>query len=72
MATVYFNQKNGFASQQTLWASIMKELATNGMQVVSVNGVADAEIGETITSCVLEATQTVDPLATEQPWRLCC
>ena len=70
--SVYFSQKNGFASQQALWASIMKELATNGMQVVSVNGIADAEIGETITSCVLEATQTVDPLATEQPWRLCC
>ncbi len=72
MATVYFSQKNGFASQQALWAAIMKELSSNGMNVVSVDGVPDGVIGDTITGCVLEATTTIDPLATEQPWRLCC
>lgn len=72
MATVYFNQKNGFASQQTLWAAIMKELADHGMEVVSVNGVAGGELTESITGCVLAATPAIDPLATEQPWRLCC
>ena len=70
--SVYFSQKNGFAGQQTLWAAIMKELSSNGMKVVSVDGVPDGVIGETITGCVLEATTTIDPLATEQPWRLCC
>lgn len=68
----HFVQKNGFVGQRKLWAAIANVLATNGMQVVSVDGsVASPTIGEEINSVVLQATTAIDPLAADQPWRLC-
>ena len=67
----FFNQKGGFVSQPTLWAAIAKDLSAHGMDVISVDGVAGGPISDSINTVVLQATASVDPLATEQPWRLC-
>lgn len=67
-----FVTKAGFTSQKKLWAAIAKELVESGaMSIVTVDGASAASIPEEIASVVLSATNSVDPLVTDQPWRLC-
>lgn len=67
-----FVTKAGFTSQKKLWAAIAKELVESGaMSIVTVDGASAASIPEEIASAVLSATNSVDPLVTDQPWRLC-
>ena len=67
--------KSGFTNNATLWKSIMQDLVANGFNLVSYNGTASGNPQLTdLTSCVLEATDKVDPLAGtgegKQRWRL--
>lgn len=67
-----FVTKSGFTSQKKMWAAIAKELVDSGaMSIVTVDGASAAAVPEEISGAVLSATNTMDPLVTDQPWRLC-
>ena len=67
--------KSGFTSNLKMWKSILQDLVDNGFKLVSVNGTIASTIPSTdLASFVIEATNTVDPLAgtgaDQQRWRL--
>ena len=70
-----FNQATGFDDQRKLYRAIAQDLVQGGMALVSVNGdntqTDPANIPEDVATLVLAATPTMDPLADDQPWRLC-
>lgn len=68
-----YKEKQGFTDHQTMWADVVTTLKENGFTVVSINGStgAGAIINSDLTKFVLQATTAVDPLADDQPWRLC-
>lgn len=67
--------KSGFTSNLKMWKSILQDLVDNGFKLVSVNGTIASTIPSTdLASFVVEATNTIDPLAGtgagQQRWRL--
>ena len=70
-----FKQATGFDDQRKLYRAIAQDLVQGGMALVSVNGDSTqtdpANIPEDVATLVLAATPTMDPLADDQPWRLC-
>lgn len=67
--------KSGFTSNLKMWKSILQDLVDNGFKLVSVNGTLSSTIPSTeLQSFVVEATNTIDPLAGtgagQQRWRL--
>lgn len=67
-----FITNQGFTSNKALWKSIVTDLTTNGFDVVSINGTLSqsGSLPEDLTAFVIQATTSVDPLATDQPWRI--
>lgn len=56
--------------------AIAQDLVQGGMALVSVNGDGSTQTDprtspEDVATLVLAATPTMDPLADDQPWRLC-
>ena len=70
-----FKQATGFDDQRKLYRAIAQDLVKGGMALVSVNGdntqTDPANIPEDVATLVLAATPTMDPVADDQPWRLC-
>lgn len=70
-----FKQATGFDDQRKLYRAIAQDLVQGGMALVSVNGdntqTDPANIPEDVATLVLAATPTMDPVADDQPWRLC-
>ena len=70
-----FKQATGFDDQRKLYRAIAQDLVQGGMALVSVNGdntqTDPANIPEDVATLVLAATPTIDPIADDQPWRLC-
>ena len=70
-----FKQATGFDDQRKLYRAIAQDLVQGGMALISVNGDSTqtdpANIPEDVATLVLAATPTMDPLADDQPWRLC-
>ena len=70
-----FKQATGFDDQRKLYRAIAQDLVQGGMALVSVDGDSSrtdpANIPEDVATLVLAATPTMDPLADDQPWRLC-
>ena len=70
-----FKQATGFDDQRKLYRAIAQDLVQGGMVLVSVDGDSSrtdpANIPEDVATLVLAATPTMDPLADDQPWRLC-
>jgi len=70
----FYVKRTGFIDNQKMWASIFADLKANGFTAVSVDGKEGAMIPPDITSLssfVVDAGATVDPLSTTQPWRFC-
>lgn len=68
----FFNQKSGFTSNQAMWKEIVQHMMDNGFNLISANGQLGTTLpAPTLTAAVLQSTPTVDPVATEQPWRFC-
>lgn len=66
-----FVQKNGFVHNQVMWKDIIGEMVKGGFKLVSANGQVATELpSQPLTSAVLEAGPTVDPLNADQKWRL--
>lgn len=70
-----FTHATGFDDQRKLYRAIAQDLVKGGMALVSVNGdntqTDPANIPEDVATLVLAATPTMDPVADDQPWRLC-
>ena len=70
-----FKQATGFDDQRKLYRAIAQDLVKGGMALVSVNGdntqTDPANIPEDVATLVLAATPAMDPVADDQPWRLC-
>lgn len=67
--------KSGFTSNLKMWRSILEDMIANGFQLVSYNGTIASSLPTTdLASFVLEATDTIDPLAGtgtgKQRWRI--
>ncbi|QZE57026.1 tail sheath [Erwinia phage pEa_SNUABM_32] len=67
--------KSGFTSNLKMWRSILEDMIANGFQLVSYNGTIASSLPTTdLVSFVLEATNTIDPLAGtgtgKQRWRI--
>lgn len=70
-----FKQATGFDDQRKLYRAIAQDLVKGGMALISVNGdntqTDPANIPEDVATLVLAATPVMDPVADDQPWRLC-
>ena len=67
-------KRTGFIDNQKMWASIFTDMKANGFTAVSVDGKEGAMIPADVTTLstfVMDAGATVDPLAVAQPWRFC-
>jgi len=67
--------KSGFTSNLKMWRSILEDMIANGFKLVSYNGTIASSLPTTdLASFVLEATDTIDPLAGtgtgKQRWRI--
>lgn len=67
--------KSGFTSNLKMWRSILEDMMANGFSLVSYNGTIAATLPSTdLASFVVEATNTIDPLAGtgagKQRWRI--
>lgn len=67
--------KSGFTSNLKMWRSILEDMMANGFSLVSYNGTIASTLPSTdLSAFVLEATNTIDPLAGTGPgkqrWRI--
>ncbi len=68
--------RSGHTSNVKMWKAILADLIANGFTLVSYNNTAAAVIpGTDLTSFVIEASNTIDPLSgvgSAQRWRIAC
>ncbi|QYW04827.1 tail sheath [Erwinia phage pEa_SNUABM_7] len=63
--------KSGYTNNLKMWKDILNDLLANGFKLISFNGTAAATVPSTdLSSFVIEATDTIDPLAATQKWRV--
>lgn len=69
-----FIKKTGYINNQTMWKDIVADMIANGFTLVSANGTAGSSLPTVaLTSFVVEASSTLDPLAgvaNPQRWRI--
>lgn len=66
-----FIEKTGFTDNQSLWKSILSDLIANGFDLISANGALATTVPSTkLDGFVVKPKDTVDPLITQQPWRI--
>ena len=73
MTTGFTTLRTGFLSRPALFTSIINDMAANGFtpKYYNLGTLSDASPDITATKAIFEASSTVDPLQSTQPWRIC-
>lgn len=69
----FFVERNGFVSNRAMWTSIVSDMLAHGFTLKSLDGSTASQIpvDTKINKVVLDATSAMDPVAADQPWRMC-